>query len=110
MGKKCRSCGTKVIEYPIWEGQEHGEPFKFSKINWYNAIIGDWTKFILLATMLLAVWAYAVDTANCREVMEHPCDFVDANYRACQSLEEQNDYIIPNMDVVTPINIEPIKE
>ena len=90
MGKnKCNSCGAKVIEYPIWEGQEFGEPFAFSKIKWRNLLIGDWTKLLIMLALAFAVWSYAHDTEECREILENPCDFVGVNQQACGEIKRK---------------------
>ncbi len=104
MPKKCRSCGAKVIEYPIWKGQEHGEPFAFNKIRWYNLLIGDWTKLLILLLLLLVIWAYSNDTQECREILEHPCDFIKTNQQTCYEIERQKNDIkdIPFEPILLP--------
>jgi len=86
--KKCRNCGARIIEYPIWKGQEFGEPFAFNKINWRNLIIGDWTKLVIMITLLLVAWSYMHDTQVVRDIYENPCDFVNKNKFACVEMPE----------------------
>jgi hypothetical protein len=45
-GRHCRNCESRIIEYPLYKGQEEGLPFEWKNINWYNAIIGDTTTVI----------------------------------------------------------------
>jgi len=104
MPKKCRRCNLKQIEYPIWEGQEEGEKFSFGKIKWMNMIIGDWTKTLLMLMLLLALFAYVADNKAITELYENPCEFVNKNYQACNSIDEQN---TPSFIIGDGLNIEP---
>lgn len=84
-GRYCKNpnCGWKIIEYPIWKGQELGEPFAFNKINWYNLLVGDWTKLMLMIAILGATWAYWHDTVALNKIYDEPCSFVMKNYQTC---------------------------
>ncbi|KKM18816.1 hypothetical protein LCGC14_1661920 [marine sediment metagenome] len=106
MSSKCNSCGAKVIEYPIWKGQEFGEPFAFNKIKWKNLIIGDWIKLLILLSLVFAVWAYAHDTGECRVLLEKPCDFVMTNIRACEENRSMTNYLLPISEI--PFEIKPV--
>ncbi len=86
MPKKCRNCGTKIIAYPIWKGQEFGEPFAFNKINWRNLLIGDWTKLLVIVSLIFVAIAYGHDTKVCRDIYENPCDFITENQHACRDI------------------------
>ncbi len=92
MIKKCRNpnCGWKIIEYPIYKGQEQGEPFAFKKINWRNLIIGDWTKMLFLIAIMFLAWSYGHDTIVIREIYEDPCIFVEKNQQACTDIKRYN--------------------
>ena len=102
--KRCRSCNARIIDYPIYKGQEQGIPLLkgdsfgeklkslFSKetkqrINWYNLIIGDWTKMFILATLIFVAWSYMHDIRECKELLEDPCEFIDTNKAACEVRE-----------------------
>jgi len=95
-GRHCRNpnCGWKIIEYPIWKGQEIGEPFSFNKINWYNMIVGDWTKALVIVTILLMSWAYYHDTQAINMINQNPCDFVEKNIQPCKAAKENNKKLI----------------
>lgn len=94
-GRHCRNpnCGWRIIEYPIWKGQEEGVPFEFKKINWYNFLIGDWTKALVLITVLLMSWAYWHDTQAVHKLYENPCSFVKKNYQPCLEADKRNEII-----------------
>ncbi len=112
--KRCKNCNTRIIEYPIYKGQEQdipllkgdsvGEKIRslFSKetkqrINWYNLIIGDWTKLLILVALIFVAWAYTHDIRECRELLEDPCGFIDTNKAACEVRKniEKNPFMIP---------------
>ena len=99
MSKKCRNCGTRIIEYPIWKGQEYGEPFAFNKIKWRNLLIGDWTKLLILITLIIVAWSYLYDSETYREIYSNPCNYVIKNIDACIEFENRNAslYIGPNL-------------
>lgn len=103
--KKCKSCGARIIEYPIWEGQEFEEPFAFNKIKWRNLLIGDWSKTLVLIALLFAVWSYNHDTQACQEIIENPCEYVKLNQLACQQRENQGDFLIPGIGPEVNIGI-----
>lgn len=90
MPKKCMNCGAKIIEYPIWKGQELGEPFAFNKIIWRNLIIGDWTKLLVMMTLLLVAWSYFHDIQVVRDIYKNPCDFVNKNAKTCYDYAQAN--------------------
>ena len=90
MPKKCRNCGTRIIEYPIWKGQEYGEPFAFNKIKWRNLLIGDWTKLLILITLIFVAISYMHDTAAYREIYSDPCGYVMKNIDTCIEFKERN--------------------
>lgn len=91
-GKYCRNpdCKWKIIEYPIWEGQEEEKPFEFKKIKWYNLLIGDWTKTLVIFTVLLMAWAYWHDTQAINQIYENPCAFVEKNIQPCNHAKQNN--------------------
>ncbi len=108
--KKCKNCGTKQIELPIWKGQEDGLPLaegntlgekiqnffnekQWRKIRWYNFIIGDWKKYLIFAMILFFAWSYAHDTEECRDMIEHPCQFVQRNEKACENFGREGIYV-----------------
>lgn len=95
--RKCKNCGNKIIEYPIYKGQEEnvslieeGETlfskYTLSKINWYNLIVGDWTKFMMLAMLIAVAFAYQADTENCRALLGNPCEFIEKNKEVCEAV------------------------
>ena len=98
--KRCKNCNARIIEYPVYEGQEQDIPLmkgdtvaeKFkslftretrARIKWYNLIIADWTKLLILATLIFVAWSYQHDTAACFAITENPCEFIDKNQYAC---------------------------
>lgn len=102
--KKCKNCGFRIIEYPVYKGQEEGIPLmrgetkkeKFKslftpearqRINWKNLIIGDWTKLLLLLTLIGVAFGYAYDTKECMAMIEHPCEIIMNNYQLCVNAE-----------------------
>lgn len=116
--KNC-TCGRKIIEYPIYDGQEEGKPLvvgetlgerfkslKRHKWYWRNLIIGDWTRSLVLITLLVAAVAYAHDTAVVRKINENPCSFVEKNYNYCfnENQEENQSYTIGENLIITPYN------
>lgn len=105
--KKCKKCGASYIEYPIWKGQESGEPFALNKINWYNLLIGDWTKVLIFITLLFVAWAYMHDTQVVRDIYSNPCDFVNKNRQACsQELNLSSRFAISDdLDLIDIINL-----
>ena len=107
MPRKCKGCGTKIIEYPIWQGQEFGEPFAFNKIRWRNLLIGDWTKLLILITLIFVAISYGHDSAAYREIYSNPCEYVKTNIDACLQFEKQGTLygLNPNL-TITEINIE----
>lgn len=119
MPKKCKNCGTKIIEYPIWKGQEDGIPLthgqtvgerimdffqnkRWKMFRWYNLIIGDWKKLALLISLMLIAFAYAHDTETCRNVLSHPCELVEKNKETCEYIGNTKIEIIDGMVAVLP--------
>ena len=103
MPRRCRNpgCRWKIIEFPIWKGQEHGESFAFNKILWRNLLIGDWTKLMILITLIFVAWSYGHDSAVYREIYTNPCDYIKNNIDACLELEKQDKpmYITPDLRI-----------
>lgn len=91
MVKKCKNCNAKIIEYPIYKGQEVGEPFSFNKINWYNLLIGDWTKTLIIISILFMSWSYYHDTQEIEKINSNPCKFITSNYEACLNAESKGE-------------------
>ena len=100
MPRKCRSCGTRIIEYPIWKGQEYKEPFAFNKIIWRNLLIGDWTKLLILITLIFVALSYGHDSKAYREIYSNPCNYVMKNIDACMEFENRNDSLYIGMDLL----------
>ncbi len=97
----CKGCGVRIIEYPVYKGQEEslplltgetpGDKFKslftretMAKINWRNLIIGDWTKGLILFSLILVAFAYGYDTQACRELLSDPCQFAEDTKQYCE--------------------------
>ncbi len=99
MPRKCRSCGTRIIEYPIWKDQEYKEPFAFNKIIWRNLLIGDWTKLLILITLIFVALSYGHDSKAYREIYSNPCNYVMKNIDACIGFNKTNTllYIGPDL-------------
>lgn len=111
MPKKCRTCGYRIIEYPLYKGQEEGVPFLkgdtpedkwkslFSKETWNrqwiwkNVFIGDWSKALILISLLFLAWAYSHDTAVVKKIYANPCGFVMKNYQACYAARQQQEML-----------------
>ena len=101
-GRHCKNCGLRIIEYPIYKGQEEGLPFikgdtpqeKWKNLftkdtwnkdwNWKNVLIGDWTKTLTIITILLMAWSYGYDVTQINKIKEDPCDYVNKNARVCE--------------------------
>lgn len=63
--------------YPI--KKDITKPLTFDNINWKHLTIKSWSNLFVLILIfgLLAfgVYAYQHDTAECREIIENPCDY-----------------------------------
>lgn len=105
MVKKC-ACGRKLIEYPIWEGQEEGEPFSFKKIKWYNFIIGNWILLVVIFSVLGVALSYTITTEECRYIEENVCSFVLNNTDTCMMIQQlAGPYYIQEGVVLPALNI-----
>lgn len=124
MKKKCKNCGTRVIEYPLWKGQEDGIAFtegnnigekftdffenkQWQKLKWYNLIIGDWRKLLLMASLLFLTWSYFHDTQVVRDIYENPCDFIEKNQDYCAEQQEGVPTTIIDAYIITIPNMTP---
>lgn len=128
MSRICRNpdCRWKIIEYPIYEGQEQGIPFlegntpgeKWKSLfslqtwkkrwNWRNLIIGDWQKMLILLTIIFVALSYTHDSAAYREIYNDPCDYVEKNIDACLDFKNQENltlWINPDSLIIGKINI-----
>lgn len=117
--KRCRNCNSRIIEYPIYKGQEQeisllpqtdnlGIKLKalFSgstmrRINWYNLLIGDWTKFIVIVGILFVAWAYSHDIESCKVFLEDKCEYVKQNQFICAEIERLGER--PNIPIIENI-------
>lgn len=124
MPKKCKNpdCGWKIIEYPIYEGQEQGIPFlegntpkeKWKSIfslgtwrkrwKWKNLFIGDWTKMLILITLIFVALAYTHDTEAYRKIYSDPCGYVMKNIDACEEFEKNATLIINPGLIISKFN------
>ena len=101
-GEQFKSLFT--FDIPLLKGETPGEKFKSlftretaSKINWYNLLIGDWTKLLILVSLIFVAIAYMHDTEVCRDIYERPCQFIEKNKKVCTDIiERYTPGIIPN--------------
>ena len=68
MSSKCPRCGQ--VPYPVYDTET-------KKIIWKNLFHIDWMTMLILATVLFSAYAYKHDTAECRKMIEHPCEYID---------------------------------
>ncbi len=109
MPRRCPHCNGSLISKPIsklplWEGDPFKSKFNKEALIWKNLniknlIIGDWMNLMIILSILFVAWAYQQDTATCREIYEHPCDFVKENNKACIGFNKTNTllYIGPEL-------------
>ncbi len=121
MPRTCNNpdCEWKIIEYPIYEGQEQGISFlegntpqeKWKSLftlrtwkkrwNWRNIIIGDWTKMLILITLIFVALSYTHDSEAYREIYKDPCNYVMKNIDACLEFEKNESiWIGPDLEVM----------
>ena len=77
---KCQKCGTKVVKFPLFEGE--GEDRKFL---WKNLFKMDWPSFIFLVVVIMMALFYKHDIAACKEMVKDPCGYCK-NTNCCEYL------------------------
>lgn len=83
MVQRCKQCGTKIIKFPIWRGQEKGEPFSWDKVIWINLIKIDLMTLMWLTVIFIMMFSYKHDIEQCKIVYEEPCSFCEKS-NCCQ--------------------------
>lgn len=83
MVRKCKTCGTKIIHFPLWKGQEHDEPFSKDKIIWINWFKMDMMSVAFLVIVVALIIGFQNDTAKCNQVIEDPCGFCTNAAEVC---------------------------
>lgn len=70
MAGKCPHC--KKVPYPYRD-----EITK--KLIWKNILHVDWLMLIITICILFSAWAYAHDTAECRQLVSDPCKYINVS-------------------------------
>lgn len=83
MPEKCKSCGAKIIKFPLWKGQEREEPFRWDKMIWLNLFKVDAYSIVFIALIVFMVIGYKADIKQCEDVIEKPCEFCEKS-NCCQ--------------------------
>jgi len=83
MVQRCGRCGTKIIRFPLWKGQEDGEKFDIDKVIWINLFKIDFMSLIWLAVVLFLLFGYKEDIKQCQDAIERPCEFCEYS-NCCQ--------------------------
>lgn len=66
---------TNRVVHPILKNVR--QPFSLTNINWKNFLLGgNWWNLIMVVLILFVVWSYHHDTADCRELIDNPCDYI----------------------------------
>lgn len=107
MVQRCRNCGEKIIRFPIWKGQEKGEPFGWDKIIWVNLFKVDVMSIIWFFVVIFLIISYRTDISKCDEMMTHPLRYCEES-NACKILEERrldNPYGIVDLDDIPDFNM-----
>ena len=65
--EECPSCGKRYAKYP-WKDEQ-------GKIIWKNMFKMDAVSILFLIAIILMTYGYIKDTADCKEVIDSPCDF-----------------------------------
>lgn len=69
---RCPHCGK--VPYPIRTEEKYGEK---RQVIWKNLFKMDWAWLLLFIIVIVLVVAYNHDTAECRDLIENPCDYVE---------------------------------
>lgn len=77
MTDRCKRCGTKIIKFPIWKGQEEGKPFSWDKVIWLNLFKVDIMSIIIFALIIFVIMGYKIDMKKCEDAIEYPCEFCE---------------------------------
>lgn len=83
MADKCKNCGAKIIKFPIWKGQDKGEPFSWDKLMLINLFKMDFYSIILVIVIIAMVIGYKSDIKQCDQVIHDPCTFCEKS-NCCQ--------------------------
>ena len=94
MVDKCKSCEAKIVKFPLWKDQEHGEKFEFNKIIWKNIFKMDWYSVILILVVIFMFWTYKHDIERCAEMINDPCGYCEKT-NCCRYLADKN-LIVPD--------------
>ncbi len=65
--EECPGCGKRYAKFP-WKDEQ-------GKIIWKNMFKMDIVHLIFLIAILLMTYGYVTETAQCKEVIEQPCEF-----------------------------------
>jgi len=83
----CPHCGKPP--YPVFEKQPDGTK-KFKKENWKNLFKMSKGSLLLFIIVMVLVVGYIADTKQCRELLEHPCDYAEKfNCNQTPQLDQQ---------------------
>ncbi len=77
--EECPSCGKRYAKYPLKDEQ--------GKMIWKNWFRIDIVSVIFMIAIALMTYGYITETAQCREVIEHPCGFC-AESNCCDYIED----------------------
>ena len=77
--EECLSCCKKYAKYPLKDEQ--------GKIIWKNLFKMDIVHFIFLIAIILMTYGYVTETADCKQVIESPCEFC-AESNCCDYIQD----------------------
>ncbi len=87
---KCKSCGAKVIKFPMWEGQEQGDPFSWNRIKWLNLFKMDFMSIVFIVFIIVLAISYKMDISKCEEMITDPLTYCKES-NACKVIEEMKE-------------------
>jgi len=93
---RCKSCGAKVIRFPIKDSN--------GNIIWKNLFKMDLMSIIWMAVIIFLVISYKADIKKCEEIIENPLKYCEES-NACKIIEERK-----NLNPYRTINIEDIPQ
>ena len=78
-----------IVVYPIIKTVPGN--LAWNNLHWKNLLTGgSWMNLVIIACLLISAWAYQHDTAECYELVNNPCDYVDEF--GCQGKVYEGEY------------------
>ena len=101
---KCKRCGLQQIRYPIWKGQEEGEPFSFDKIIWINLFKVELGSVLFFVSVVLLLYGMHSIKEQVQPILDNPIPYaVNMSFLDAHCIQP----CIINRSAVTAPQIEP---